>query len=330
VPEGAAVGEGVGLELSGGDKGKVCGAHDEGIEAVDLVAADEELEIPGGVTASTAGGGLGEADMVLGAEDLDEGHAVAESVVPGFSEAVGGEAEHEFDGEVGVVGKFAVVVEGEVGGVDAMFGGDAADPAWGGAGGFGVTGEVDIEGFRLMDIRGPEEADVAIAEGGAAGDALDGEFDGSVGEEVVALGAFEAPEGGGGLVEFDGVGVDDAEFHGGTAGFEEEGGIVGGAIVDEFEVETGDGGDEEGFGAEAVGEAGDAAIAGTVAGEGFVIDCFVIDDDDGDVATVEQMPWLIGNAEGDIGAGEGGDLGGEEAEEEEEGEKESHDGHVIR
>jgi hypothetical protein len=97
---------------------------------------------------------------------------VADTVIPGFGEAVIGHPEHQFDREVRVVGEFAMIVNGALGGLDAMLGRDAADPARLVTRRFGVPEGVDIEGLGLMDVAGPEQADVAVAEGRARGHSM--------------------------------------------------------------------------------------------------------------------------------------------------------------
>jgi hypothetical protein len=112
---------------------------------------------------------------------------------------------------------------------------------WGGATSPAVLGaEEDVERFGLVDVAGPEEADVAVSEAAFAGADFDGELDDTIGEEFVALAAFELVEERRGLAEFGGVAADEAEFHGMVARFELGFAVRGnGAVEDVFEVDDG-------------------------------------------------------------------------------------------
>lgn len=113
--------------------------------------------------------------------------------------AVTGEVIHKRKRERFVVGEVAGVGDGSVCRENAMSRGSATNPV------IAFAAKVDIERFGTMDVAGPEEADVAIAESGFAGGDLDGERDGSVGETFIALARFEGMVEGWGLVELDGV-----------------------------------------------------------------------------------------------------------------------------
>src|SRR5207302_6971865 len=53
--------------------------------------------------------------------------------------------------------------------------------------------EMDDERLRLMNVAGPEQADVAVLESVAARDALEGEFDDPIVEELIAQTTLQSP-----------------------------------------------------------------------------------------------------------------------------------------
>ena len=237
---------------------------------------------------------------------------MADGEVPGFGVAVFRQAVNESQGEGVVVGEDAGVVVGGVSGQGAVGGGDAANP--GGLARVGVRGgdaaEVYIERFGFVDVAGPEEVDVAVAEGWLAGGDFDGELDGAVAEEFIALAAFEGVVEGGLLAEFDGVAVHQAQFHGPVAGLELDIAVGAGcAVEDVFEIESGKCGDEEVLSAAFVAEEGDAAVAGAVAGENGVINGIVGDDYDFDGAAFQDGVGLFGAGEARGWVGERGAAG---------------------
>jgi hypothetical protein len=73
---------------------------------------------------------------------------------------------------------------------------------------------VDVGGFRLIDIAGPEQADVAVFEVALARDGFDGELYCAIFEKLIALTAFEKPVGRRLLIELDSVRIDDAKLLG--------------------------------------------------------------------------------------------------------------------
>ena len=111
-----------------GREGCVEDAHDELVALAGLAIGDGPLEIPGGATGTTSRGGLGEADLVFGTEDLGESHAAAEAEVPRLGITMGREAEGKFEGEGLDVLEVAMVIEGAVGGIDSVAGCNAPDP----------------------------------------------------------------------------------------------------------------------------------------------------------------------------------------------------------
>src|SRR2546422_6089478 len=137
---------------------------------------------------------------------------------------------------------------------------------------------MDVGGFRLIDIAGPEQADVAVFEVALARDAFDGELYCAIFEKLIALTAFEKPVGRRLLIELDSVRIDDAQLHGEVAWFEDDRPGVSGAVVDVLEVQAGIGGDKEVDFVFFMSERGDAAVASAVAFEDFVIDGLIVYD----------------------------------------------------
>lgn len=93
--KGGAVFAGALFDLLVGFVRKIRRAHHELVNLVGFVVGDVKLEVPGGVAGTAAGWGLGEPGLVLRTEHLDECEAVADAEIPGFGEAVIGQAMDE-------------------------------------------------------------------------------------------------------------------------------------------------------------------------------------------------------------------------------------------
>ena len=104
-------------DLFVGFVGQVGSPHNESVTPADLVIGDKILEIPGGISFFAAPGGrLGEADMILPTETVNQGHIVTDPEIPGLIVLIAGEIEHQNQAKIGIVYEGTLIVGGQVSG----------------------------------------------------------------------------------------------------------------------------------------------------------------------------------------------------------------------
>ena len=198
-----------------------------------------------------------------------------------------GAVEDEGEGEFLIMGEVPFVEETEVGWQGAVGGGDSTNPL------ATFPLEMDVEGLRLVDVTCPEQADVAVGKGLCPRDAFEGQLEGSVLQEFVALAGFQLPVRGRGLVEFDGVFVDDPQFHGCPSWFEQGIPALHCPVVDMLKVQPCVIRDKEVPSVLFVFQGRYPAIPSTVTWEDAVIDGLVVHDDGFDIAAFEDGVGLF-------------------------------------
>ena len=280
-------------------------AHDELIPPSHLVVGDEPLEIPGGIRSASARRRLAQAHLVERPKDLGEGHVAAHSEIPGFRVAMTRAIEYQREGKIRRVFEIALVIPCQMRRQFTVTRGDPPNPtgggvrlvAWG-------TDEMDIERSGLIDVTGPEEADVAVLKCRAAGNALKGQLDATGIEELITRTTLEAPVRCRRLVKLGCVIVDDAKLHGSVARFEQNSVLLGRAIVDVFEIKSGVARYEQIAGLSIVFERSNTMITGTVPGQYAVVHGAVVHDHDLDRAPAQFDVRCVRHGEVDARVGQ--------------------------
>src|SRR5678815_278778 len=123
---------------------------------------------------------------------------------------------------------------------------------------------MDVSGRRLVDIAGPEEADVAVLEYALAGNAFDGELNRAVFKQLITLGAFQKPIRGWLLIQLHRVIIDDPQLHRKVPRLKHHRPRVRGAVVNVLEIQSGDGWHKQIGAVLLMGQRSDAAVPGVV------------------------------------------------------------------
>src|SRR5207302_1806550 len=170
----------------------------------------------------------------------------------------------------------------------------------------GAPDKMNVERLRLMNVAGPEQADIAVLESVAARDALEGEFDDPIVEELIAHTTLQSPVWRRRLVQLGSVVVDDAQLHRRVARLEEDLVVLHGAVVDVLKVQAGVAWHEEIARLLAMFERTETVIAGAMTGQLVIVHGAVVHDHGFERAAAQHDVWLLRHSEARVRVGETG------------------------
>lgn len=277
--------------------GRVERVHHKLVPPVHLAVRDDPLKIPCRTTRPAARRRLRQANPVPRAKHLDKRQVATRAEIPRLGVAMPRKGERQFQRKRLDVSEFAVVTQWPVRCVQAVLRRDPANPVRRTRLAFGPAHEMDVERFGPVNVAGPEQQQVAVPPCGPSGNALEGQLQHALRAQHEAVAALEAVIRRGRLVEFDGVAVNDAQFHRGVARFEQNSPRLGRAVQDVLEVQTRIGGHEQISRLPRVLERSQAAVAGAVSGQHGIIHRVVVHDHHFEVAAAEHHVRLVRHGE---------------------------------
>lgn len=159
----------------------------------------------------------------------------------------------------------------------------------------GDSPEMDIGGFRPVDVAGPEEPDVPVCEGVAARNAFEGHLHDIAVEQLVSHAAFQSPCRRRRLMKFRGVRIDRAQLDRGATRFVQDIPRPHGTIVDVLEVQARVGRHKQGTRLLRMRQGRHAVVAGLVPRQHGVVHGAVIHNDRGEISAVEHDVRDVGS-----------------------------------